>query len=209
MRARIWMAIGATLLLAFGLGTVQAQTQPASQGQMDSMDMNHPKTADPGAGMDMGHCGGMAHCNGEKTKTTIPAGTLRITFAGKSADWTTAALAGLPHKTVTVRNSHTNANESYSGVPLIDLLERLNVPDKPHTKGVELYLAVIGADGYKVAYSLAEVSPELHDATVIVADAVDGKPLASDGPLKLVDTRDLRATRWVRNLAAIRVRAIQ
>jgi hypothetical protein len=39
---------------------------------------------------------------------------------------------------------------------------------------------------------------------VIVADIKDGKPLAEDGPLKLVATGETRPARWVRNLVTVR-----
>jgi hypothetical protein len=45
----------------------------------------------------------------------------------------------------------------------------------------------------------------VHDGTVLVADSEDGKPIADDGPLKLVATGEKRPARWVRNLVAIRV----
>jgi hypothetical protein len=43
----------------------------------------------------------------------------------------------------------------------------------------------------------------------MVADAMDGKPIAEDGPLKLVATGEKRPARWVRNLVAIRVMAAE
>jgi hypothetical protein len=58
-------------------------------------------------------------------------------------------------------------------------------------------------------YSLGEIAPDVHDATVLVADSEDGKPIAADGPLKLVATREQRPARWVRNLVAIRVLTAQ
>jgi hypothetical protein len=145
-------------------------------------------------GMEMNHA-----------KPSVPAGPLKIAFAGKSAEWTPATLAALPHKSVTVFNEHTKANQTYSGVPLIDLLTQLGVPDKPHGKEFLLYLVAAGSDGYQVVYSLGELTPDVHDATVLVADTQDGKPIADDGPLKLVATGERRPARWVRNLVAIRV----
>jgi hypothetical protein len=145
-------------------------------------------------GMDMGHA-----------KPTLPPGPLKITFGDKSAEWTAATLAALPHTTVTVFNEHAKVNQTYSGVVLIDLLTRLGVPDKPRGKEFRLYLVAEGSDGYQVVYSLGEVTPDVHDATVIVADTLDGKALADDGPLKLVATGEKRPARWVRNLGAIRV----
>jgi hypothetical protein len=134
-----------------------------------------------------------------------PAGPLKITFGDKSAEWTLATLAALPHTTLNVYNAHAKANQTYSGVPLTDLLARLGVPDKPHGKEFQLYLVAEGSDGYEVVYSVAEVTPDVHDGTVIVADSLDGKPIDASGPLQLVATGEKRPARWVRNLVAIRV----
>jgi hypothetical protein len=56
---------------------------------------------------------------------------------------------------------------------------------------------------------VAEVNPDVHDATVIVADALEGKPLEGIGPLQLVATGENRPARWVRNLVAVRVLTAQ
>jgi len=47
------------------------------------------------------------------------------------------------------------------------------------------------------------VQSEIHNADVLVAIAVDGKPLGEDGQIKLVASGDKRPARWVRNLSAI------
>jgi hypothetical protein len=146
----------------------------------------------------------------QETERSMPArGPLKITFGHQSAQWTPESLAGLPHTAVTVYNEHAKANQTYSGVPLIDLLAKLGVPDKPKGKQFKLYLVAEGSDGYKVVYSLGEVTPDVHDATVIVADSQDGKPIAEDGPLKLVATGEKRPARWVRNLVAVEVLTAQ
>jgi hypothetical protein len=139
------------------------------------------------------------------THAPLPAGPLKITFADKSAEWTPATLAPLEHKTITLYNEHAKTNQTYSGVPLIDLLTRLGVPDKPRGKDFRLYLVAAGSDGYQVVYSIGEVTPDVHDGTVLVADSLDGKALGDEGPLKLVAAGEKRPARWVRNLAAIRV----
>ena len=215
MRMRVWTA---ACLFGLGVGATTAQTPAQSQpqsapaGQMGAMDMGHGKSMDmskckcgctdtgmgQGKGMDMGQ--GMA-----MGKPSVPAGPLKITFRDKSAEWTPATLAALPHKTLTVCNEHIKANQTYSGVPLLDLLKPLGVPEKPHGKEFRLYLVAEGADGYQVVYSAAEVTPDVHDVTVIVADTLEGKPLAESGPLQLVATGEKRPARWVRNLVAIRV----
>jgi hypothetical protein len=141
----------------------------------------------------------------ELAEAKAATGPLQITVGKKSAEWTAATLAALPHKTIIVYNEHAKASETYSGVPLIDLLTRLGVPDKPHGKEFQLYLVAKGSDGYEVVYSIGEITPDVHDATVMVADSLDGKPITDSGPLKLVATGEKRPARWVRNLVAIRV----
>jgi len=138
-----------------------------------------------------------------------PPEELTITFGDKSATWTADQLAGLPHLTVTVHNAHSNADETYSGVPLIALLTPLGVSEKPRGKDLRLSVMAEGSDLYEVVYSIAEVTPDVSNATVIVADRENGKALASDGPLKLIATNDKRPARWVRSLVAIKVFAAE
>jgi hypothetical protein len=223
MRIAVWavLMLGLSVATAGAGPPVGSQAPAPAQGSMDGMDMgpnvNHPKPADAGAGMDMGHCGGMGHCMDSKTMAVsqdenlppLAAGVLRVTYGGKLSDWTPAALAALPHKTLTVHNEHAKADQTYSGVALIDLLTQLGVPAQPHGKDLALYLVAIGSDGYKAVYSVAEVNPGVHDATVIVADSEDGKPLTADGPFKLVATGEKRPARWVRGLVGVRVFAAQ
>ena len=180
-------------MLGFTAGTVlmAATISAVSQGQ------SQPQPAMGGMGSM-----GMAH---EISKPAVSAGPLKIVFGDKSAEWTPATLAALPHQTVTVVNSHTKASLAYSGVPLIDLLKQLGAPAKPMGKQLRLYLVAQGSDGYEAVYSLAEVAPELHNATVIVADTLAGEPLGDKGPLQLVTTGDKALARCVRNLVVIRV----
>jgi len=144
-------------------------------------------------------------------RTQVPAPTepLKITFGAKSASWTPAQLAAQPQTTVTVYNEHTKANETYTGVPLISLLTPLGVHPQPRGKDMLLYLVVEGSDMYEVVYSIGEITPDVSKSTVIVADTENGKPLAADGPLKIVATGENRPARWVRNLVAIHVFSAQ
>jgi hypothetical protein len=183
--------------MGVGVSLAYAQSQGQNQGQPMS---GVPTTAVGGISADHGQ--GMHRDAG---KPQVPAGPLKITFGNKSSEWTPATLAALPHKTITVYNEHSKTNQTYSGVDLIDLLKPLGVPEKPRGKEFLLYLIAEGSDGYKVVYSLGEITPDVHDATVMVADSLDGKPIADDGPLKLVASGEKRPARWVRNLVAIRV----
>jgi hypothetical protein len=115
--------------------------------------------------------------------------------------------AALPHKTVSVFNSHSNVNESYSGVPLIALLAKVRVPLGEQIKGRLLLTGIVaeGTDKYDVLFALAEVDPSTHAGDVIVADSVDNHKLEKDGAFKMVSTEEKRPARWVRNLSSITV----
>ena len=142
---------------------------------------------------------------------TVPSTELTITgLDGKSITLTPDAIGAMPHKTVSVYNSHTKANEKYSGVPLSDLLSRAGVPQGEKVHGKLFMTAVVaeGTDKYGVLYALAEVDPTIHTGDVIVADAVDGQKLGKDGMFKLVSTEEKRPARWVRNLVGISVIAV-
>jgi hypothetical protein len=180
MRMRVWAA---AFLIGLSTGVVAGQTQTPSPAHDEGMKMEAGKH--------------------------VPAGPLKITFGDKSAEWTPITLAALPHKTITVYNEHVKANQTYSGVELIDLLKPLGVPEKPHGKEFRLYVVAEGSDGYQVVYSIGEVTPDVHDGTVMVADSLDGKPIGDTGPLQLVLSGEKRPARWVHNLVAIRVKTAE
>jgi hypothetical protein len=66
-----------------------------------------------------------------------------------------------------------------------------------------------GSDGYRSVVALAEIDPEFHPGLVLVADAMDGKPLGAAGPFRLVVTEDKRPARSVRNLISIEVKTAE
>jgi hypothetical protein len=189
------MVGNAILILAVGLPPVlsHAQSQGANQGQP----MGAPQQPDT------------SRMQEEMTHASAPAGPLKITFGDKSAVWTSPSLAALPHTTITVYNEHAKANQTFSGVPLADLLTPLGVPSKPRGKDFRLYIVAEGSDGYQVVYSIGEVTPDVHDGTVLVADTVDGKSLGNNGLFQLVATGEKRPARWVRNLVGIRLMTAQ
>ena len=194
MRIRVWAT--AALFGSLSVGTIPAIAQNQGQNQGQPL---QGTPANPVGGVGADHGMGMG-------KPAVPAGPLKITFADKSAEWTPATLAALPHQTVTVFNEHAKASQTDSGVLLIDLLKPLGVAEKPHGKDFRFYLVAEGSDGYKVVYSVGEVTPDIHDGTVLIADSMDGKPIGNNGPLQLVATGEKRPARWVRNLVSIRVK---
>jgi hypothetical protein len=140
-----------------------------------------------------------------------PATSLEIVVGDKHLQLTDA-IRSMPHTTLTVTNGHTGASETYTGVPLIDLLAKDGVPHGKdlHGKALSEYIVATGADGYKAVLALAEVDPEFHPGTVIVADTLAGKPLdEKTGPYKLVVSEDKRPARSVHSLVKIEVKAAE
>ena len=144
----------------------------------------------------------------EHGSPSVPSTSLTIhTYEGKSLSLTPDELAALPHKSVTVFNAHSKANETYSGVPLVDLLAKVGVPLGEAVRGKLFMIGIVaqGTDGYGALYSLAEVDPSIHTGDVIVADKVDGQKLTKDGAFKMVSSEERRPARWVRNLTSLSV----
>jgi hypothetical protein len=187
-----------TILLAFAMAAAAVQAQAPSQ----------PQSAPTGGVASMGGME-MKGMKMDAAKPPLPTGPLKITYEDKSAEWTPATLAALPHKTVTFFNAHAKTNQTYSGVPLTDLLTMLGVPNDEHGKTLKLYFVVQGADGYKVVFSLGEVTPVFNNNTVIVADSLEGKPIAGEGSLQLVNSGEKVHSRWVRNPVSIKVLGVE
>jgi hypothetical protein len=148
----------------------------------------------------------------EAAKPPAPASTsLTLTVNGKTMSMTPAELKAMPQKTVKVHNEHTKMDESYSGVPLGDLLAKAGfaVDKTTHRTMLRSYLQAEGTDKYWVLYSVTEVEGSEHEGDVIVATSMDGKGLGADGELKLVSTEDKKPQRWVRNLTAITMKSAE
>jgi len=145
-------------------------------------------------------------------QSTPIGGSLKIIANGQTQSISTDDLKALPHRTVTVHNPHANADETYSGVPLIDLLAKIGVPHGHdlRSKALAQYIVATGSDGYKAVVALAEADPDFHPGEVIVGDQMDGKPLdAKTGPFRLVVTEDKRPARSVHNLVSIEVKTAE
>jgi hypothetical protein len=159
-------------------------------------------------------CCGPAVAAAQQMEHAAPSPSTHLTiktYEGKTLTLSPEELAALPHKSVSVFNAHSKANEIYSGVPLADLLSKVGVPLGESVRGKVFLTGVVasGVDGYGVLYSLAEVDPSIHTGDVIVADTVDGKKLDKDGAFKMVSSEERRPARWVRNLASISVLKVE
>jgi hypothetical protein len=153
--------------------------------------------------LDVGHGGGV------EVDPTAVEGSLILTADPYHAPviLSPADFRTLPHITITVHNGHTDAAETYSGVPLATLLAKVNAPLGKELRGEAMtsYVIATGSDGYSVVFSLAEVDPGFHEGQVIVADTRDGQPLGKSGPFQLIVSDDKRPARWVHNLNSIAV----
>ena len=131
---------------------------------------------------------------------------------GKVMTLSADGLKSMPRHSVTVVNSHSQAEEKYEGVLLSDLLQKAGAPlgEKLRGKALLTYLDAGGSDNYHVLLALAEVDPDTHPNQTIVADTMNGAPLdAKQGPLKLIVSGDKRPARSVRMLTSIALHRAQ
>jgi DMSO/TMAO reductase YedYZ molybdopterin-dependent catalytic subunit len=121
---------------------------------------------------------------------------------------TVADLKRMPRKTFSVMNPHEKKTETYEGVLLEELLNKAGVAQGEKLRGALMatYVIAEAEDGYRVVFSLAELDSGILESDVIVADTLDGAPLAvKQGPFRLVAPHDKRPARWVRMLKSITV----
>jgi DMSO/TMAO reductase YedYZ molybdopterin-dependent catalytic subunit len=119
-----------------------------------------------------------------------------------TAEWQVMARAKVTAK------DHGGVTHDYEGVTLQALLLQAGVPHGDELRGKNMTLTVVaeGTDGYRAAFSVAELDADFVGAQVLVADTMDGKPLAAtEGPLRLVVPGDKRQARAVRMLKSITV----
>jgi hypothetical protein len=122
---------------------------------------------------------------------------------------TVEQLQHLPQQSATITHPHTKATERYEGVPLVDLLAKVNAPPGDKLRGDEMrdYVEVAGRDEYRAVFALAELDPAFQDNHVLVAITMDGKPLDDKlGPARVVAPQDERPARSVRMVTTITVR---
>jgi DMSO/TMAO reductase YedYZ molybdopterin-dependent catalytic subunit len=141
------------------------------------------------------------------------AGTVRIS-AQRDTTLTHGDLARLKRTQARVPgagHAHDTAQASilYEGVAVSDLLALVGAPLGAALRGraVASYVLIEAADGYRVVFSLDEISAT--DSTtvgVLLADRRNGEPLgAEEGPLRVIAPA-ARHSRWIRQVVRISVR---
>lgn len=117
-----------------------------------------------------------------------------------------ARIASLPR--VTATGSAHGKTLSCEGVSLAALLRASGAMPEEPLRGAQLARVVVisARDGYRAAYSLAELDPSLGAREVVLTDRCDGAALdADDGPWRLIAPAESRPARWVRQVESIRV----
>ena len=91
-------------------------------------------------------------------------------------------------------------------LPLYALIQAAKPLLNPKVKNHPLaFVAVVrGDDGYTIAFSLGELTPQIGGRNVYIALDRNGKPLrGEEGPVQLLSTDDQKPARWVHGVASI------
>jgi hypothetical protein len=126
----------------------------------------------------------------------------------QSISLTAEQISALPHQEATAVDPHSKQEHHYSGVPVRDLLAKVDAPlgEKLHGIGLQLAVLVRSKDGYETLFALAEFDDSFSDRVILLADAEDGKPLSDGaGPYRIICTGDKRAARWARMVTSMEI----
>jgi hypothetical protein len=114
-------------------------------------------------------------------------------------------LASMPRETVSIPDQD-GTQVAYEGVPLREILKHAGVPVGKDLRGKALagYILAKAHDGYQVLFSIGEIGSDFGNASILVADKRDGKPLFGyQGPMRLVCPNDKAGARSVRMLESL------
>ncbi len=122
-----------------------------------------------------------------------------------------ADLQALPRKRVAVTDDR-GRRATYEGVPVVELLQRAEVPLGKRLRGSQMkfYVLVDASDGYQVVFALPEFDPGFTDRVILLADRRDGHLLsAPEGPFRIVVPGEKRHARWVREVTDLDIERAQ
>jgi hypothetical protein len=119
-----------------------------------------------------------------------------------------AAALHLFSQTTVVRKDRDGGDHTYTGVTLLDILKKAGATMEGTLKGENLtkYLLVDASDGYQVIFALAELDKSFTDRSIILADTIDGKPLATgDGPYRIIVQDEKKPARCIKQVVSMKV----
>jgi DMSO/TMAO reductase YedYZ molybdopterin-dependent catalytic subunit len=131
---------------------------------------------------------------------------LHVSYNGQSEELVAADLATLPAASAEV--TEHGATHVYRGVAARDVLALVGAPFDKQLRGpgFALVVKVHAADGYVVAFALAEFDAAHREQTILLADRQDGAPLpANAAPWRLICPGDKRPARSVRQVSWLEV----
>lgn len=139
------------------------------------------------------------------------AGGPSIEISGENGTTKVSAstLAGFPRveQNVVFQTSKGTLHARFEGVLLWDLLKGTGALDAAggHPELRKTFV-VTGRDGYSIAFSMGEISPEFGARAIMVAERADGKPLPQRDGLRLIVPGDVKGARSVRDVIRIDLR---
>ena len=139
------------------------------------------------------------HRHGEAAPAAMPQGAVEVKLDE-------AVLAKLPQ--VKAEGSAHGRKLSCEGVALVELLRASGAMPAEPLRGAQLsrIAQVRARDGYRAAFSLAELDPSLGNRPVVLTRRCNGADLPpGDGPWRLIVPGESRPARWVRQVESIRV----
>lgn len=104
--------------------------------------------------------------------------------------------------------SHSGEVSTYRGPALQAVLAEANLPSGADMRGNDMlrYVVVEAVDGYRALYSLAELDSVFRTPAPILAMERDGVALDADaGPFQIIAPGEQRHSRWVRQVACLRI----
>lgn len=116
-----------------------------------------------------------------------------------------AELREFPRRRVQVEDRDGPAE--FEGIPLLELLRAAGVPVES-LRGAQTATVVVAeaSDGYRAAYSLAELDDTFSGRLFILADRRGDAALGEDeGPVRVVGQGEPRRSRWIRGVRCLRV----
>ncbi|MFS2189576.1 molybdopterin-dependent oxidoreductase [Mucilaginibacter sp. Mucisp84] len=111
-------------------------------------------------------------------------------------------------QTTVTRKDRDGKVRIYSGVIVSEILTKAGVTLDAdlHGKNLVKYLLVEASDGYQVLFTLTELDKGFTDRTIILADKVDGQPLApADGPFRIIVQDEKKPARCIKQVTAMKV----